>query len=82
MARWQNAQYRFELIQSSYGPSFRLVGVLRDAEAAVDTSIAAAKRLDDQEAPQREAAKALHEAETERLRLEQLRLVNKTKFKA
>ena len=82
VARWQNGQNRFELIQSSYGPSYRLVGVLKDAELSVQNSITAAKRLDDLEAPQREAAKALRDAETERLRLEQIRLANKAKFKA
>jgi hypothetical protein len=29
LGRWQDSDYRFELIRSSYGPSFRLVGVLQ-----------------------------------------------------
>ena len=28
LAQWQDAEHRFELIRSAYGPSFRLVGVL------------------------------------------------------
>lgn len=29
VARWQDSQYCFDLIRSSYGPSFRLIGVLK-----------------------------------------------------
>jgi hypothetical protein len=55
VARWQDSQYCFDLIRSSYGPTFRLVGVLKRLRAPVQAAITEAKRLDDQEAPQRDA---------------------------
>lgn len=56
LARWQDPQYRFDLVRSSYGTSFRLIGVLKRLEAPVQAAILEAKRLDDQEAPQAEVS--------------------------
>lgn len=81
VARWQDSQYCFNLIRSSYGPGFTLVGVLKRLQAPVQAAITEAKRLDDQEAPQRDAARMADEKETERARLEKSRLVNKSKFR-
>jgi len=81
LARWEDSQYRFDLIRSSYGPSFRLVGLLKKLEAPVETALRDAKRLDDQEAPQREAARVASEEEAARAKLEKARVVNKPKFR-
>ena len=81
LARWQDPQYCFDLIRSMYGPSFRLIGVLKRLQAPVQAAIAEAKRLDDREAPQRDAARIADEREAERARLEKSRLVNKPKFR-
>jgi hypothetical protein len=81
VARWQDSQYCFDLIRSSYGPNFRLVGVLKRLQAPAQAAITEAKRLDDQEAPQRDAARIADERETERAKLEKSRLVNKAKFR-
>jgi hypothetical protein len=81
VARWQDSQYRFDLIRSSYGPSFKLVGVLKRLAAPVQAAIAEAKRLDDREAPQRDAARIADEKEAERVKLESSRLLNKAKFR-
>jgi hypothetical protein len=81
VARWQDSDYDFDLIRSSYGPTFRLVGALKRLEALAKSSMAEAKRLDDQEAPQREAARVAGEKETERAKLEKSRLMNKPKFR-
>jgi hypothetical protein len=81
LARWQDAQYRFELIRSSYSPSFRLVGVRMRLETAAHTAIMAAKRIDDQEAPQRDAARIASEAAAANTKLEKARLANKPKFR-
>jgi hypothetical protein len=81
VARWQDPQYRFDLIRSSYGPAFRLIGVLKRLEAPVQTAILEAKRLDDQEAPQRDAARMASEEDAARAKLEKARLVNKPKFR-
>jgi hypothetical protein len=80
VARWQDPQYCFDLIRSSYGPSFRLTGILKRLEAAAQAAILDAKRLDDQEAPQREAARIASEEETAKAKLDKARLVNKPKF--
>lgn len=81
VARWQDPQYRFELVRSSYGPSFSLIGVLKKLEAPAQAAILEASRLDDQEAPQRDAARVASEEEAAKAKLQQARLVNKPKFR-
>jgi hypothetical protein len=81
LAQWQDADYRFELIRSSSGPSFRLMGVLKRLEAPVQAAILEAKRLDDKEAPQRAAEKVANDLETERVKLDKARMVNKPNFR-
>lgn len=81
VAEWQDQHHRFELIRSSYGPSFKLVGVLKRLEAPVQAAIAEAKRLDEQEAPQRDALRKAAEEDAARAKLEKARLVNKPKFR-
>jgi len=81
VARWQDSQYCFNLIRSSYGSGFSLVGVLKRLQAPAQAAITEAKRLDDQEAPQRDAARMADEKETERAKLEKARLTNKAKFR-
>jgi hypothetical protein len=81
LAQWQDSQYRFELIRSSYGPAFRLVGVMKSLEAPAQAASVEARRLDDQEAPQRDAARTANEEEAARARLEKARLANKPKFR-
>lgn len=81
LARWEDLEHRFELIRSSYGPGFRLVGVLKRLEAPAQAAILEATRLDDQEAPQREAARIASEDEAARAALERTRLANKPKFR-
>ena len=81
LAQWQDGQYRFRLVQTSYGSDFKLVGVFKRLEEAAQSANLEAARLDDKEAPQREAARLAKENEAERVRLEQARLVNKPKFR-
>jgi hypothetical protein len=81
LAQWQDLQYRFDLIRSSYGPTYKLVGVLKKLEAPAQAAIVEAARLDEKEAPQREADRIAKEDETERARLEKARHVNKPKFR-
>ena len=81
LARWQDPQYRFDLIRSSYGPTFRLVGTLTRLEAPAQAAATEAARLDDKEAPQREAERIAKDEETERAKLDKARLVNKPKFR-
>ena len=81
LAQWQDPQYRFDLIRSSYGPTFRLVGVLKALEAPAQAATLEAKRLDDQEAPQRDAARLVSQQEAVNAELEKARLVNIPKFR-
>jgi hypothetical protein len=80
-AEWQDPEYRFYLVRSSYGPNFKLVGVLKRLEEPVQTAKREAARLDAEESPQKEANRTARQNEVERIRLEQARLVNKRKFR-
>jgi hypothetical protein len=81
VARWEDPLYRFDLIRASYGPTFQLVGILKRLEAPAQAATMEAKRLDDQEAPQRDAARMADAQEAAKTRLEQARLLNKPKFR-
>jgi hypothetical protein len=81
LAQWQDSQYRFDLIRSSYGSSFKLVGVIKRLESSAHAATLEAKRLDDQEAPQREAARLASEEQAAKANLEKARLVNKLNFR-
>lgn len=81
VAEWQDPQYRFQLIRSSYGPTYKLVGALKRLEASAQAAIVEAKRLDREEAPRREAAQKAAEQEAARVKLEKTRLSNKPKFR-
>jgi hypothetical protein len=81
IAQWQDPQYRFDLNRSSYGPVFTLIGVQKALEARAQVATSEAKRLDDREAPQRDAARLAGEEEAVRVKLEKVRLLNKPKFR-
>jgi hypothetical protein len=81
LARWEDARYRVELVHATFGPGFRLIATVKGLDSPVKTALLEAKRLDVQEAPQREAARVAGEAQTERARLQKIRLVNKPKFR-
>lgn len=81
VARWQDSDYCWDLVRSSYGPSFQLVGVAKKLATPANAAITEAKRLDLQEAPQRDASRIADEKAADRARLEQSRLVNKPKFR-
>lgn len=80
VARWQDSQYSFDLIRTSYGPSFRLVGVIKSLDVQAQAAVAEAKRLDELDAPQREAARAAKEETAVKAKLEKTRLANKARF--
>lgn len=81
LAHWQDSLHRFDLIRSSHGPSFRLVGVLRELETPAEAAINDAVRLDNEEAPQREAARQASEEQARGAKLSKARLANKPKFR-
>jgi hypothetical protein len=81
VARWEDPQYRFDLLRGSYGPTYTLVGNIKSLELSVQAAIVEATRLDDLEAPQREAARAAKEQDAKAATLEKARIVNKAKFR-
>lgn len=81
LAQWQDPKYSFELIRLSFGPTFKLIGVLKRLEAPAQAAILEAKRLDDQEAPQRDAARLASQEEAAKSELEKARLLNRPKFR-
>jgi hypothetical protein len=76
LAQWQDPQYSFQLLRYSYGPTFKLVGISKKLEASAEAATLEAQRLDDQEAPQREAARLASEAGAATAKLEKAREVN------
>jgi hypothetical protein len=81
VAVWQDPDYRFDLVRTAYGSSFKLIGVSKRLQAAAQAAATEAKRLDDKEAPQREAARIANNKELEQAKLDKSRLVNKPKFR-
>ncbi len=81
VGEWQDSEYRFELVHSSFGPSFRLIGVLKRLEGPMKTAMIEARRLDDLEEPQRQAARIATENGEARNKQEKARLANKPKFR-
>jgi len=81
VALWQDSQYRFELVRYPYGPTFKLVGINKRLDAPVQAANLEAKRLDDQEAPERDAARLASEAGAAKAKLEKARLLNKPNFR-
>ena len=81
LAQWQDPLYRFDLVRFSYGTSFKLIGVMKKLEGPAQAANLEATRLDDQEAPQRDAARAASEEQAAGAKLEKARLANKPKFR-
>jgi len=81
VAQWQDSQFRFDLMRSSYGPTYKLVGVSKTVEASAQSASLEAKQLDDQEAPQRLAALQVSEEAAAKAKLDKARLLNKAKFR-
>jgi hypothetical protein len=81
LARWEDSQYRVDLVRAPYGTGFRMVATAKRLEAPVKAALLEARRLDEQEAPARESAQLAERALSEQARLEKARLVNKPKFR-
>src|SRR5713226_6959051 len=55
IARWEDAEYSLNLVRSPYQPSFALFAFSKKLDTLAQSAATEAKRLDKQEAPQREA---------------------------
>ncbi len=81
LARWEDAQYSFNLFRSSYQPTFGMVAFSKRLDALAGAAIVEAIRLDEQEAPQREVERKKKQAEERRATQEKARLANKATFR-
>jgi hypothetical protein len=81
IARWENAESSVALLRAAYPTPVRLVLLSKRLAGLARTAAAAAVRLDDQEAPQREAERLKQEADANRVSGEKARAANKAAFK-
>ena len=81
LARWEDAQYSFNLFRSSYQPNFGMVVFSKRLDAIARLAIVNSIRLDQQEAPQREIERQKKEAQENRTTEEKARLTNKANFR-
>jgi hypothetical protein len=81
LARWQNGDYEFTLMREVYPATFRLIGVSRPLEAVARAAEIEAARLDEQEAPRRQAEQAVADAARRRAAEDETRTTNKGGFR-
>jgi hypothetical protein len=81
LARWENAQYSYNLFRSSYGMSFGLVAFSKKLELMANATNREAERLDKLEAPARESARQKKQEEDEQASQAKARLISKPRFR-
>ena len=81
IARWEDAEYSLNLVRSPYQPSFALFAVSKQLDTLAQSAAIEAKRLDEQEAPQREADLQKKQGDDNRAQQEKARLANKPGFR-
>jgi hypothetical protein len=80
IARWEDAQYSFNLYRSSYQPTFGMVVFSKRLDILARAAVATAIQLDEQEAPQREVDRQNAAARENRISSEKARVINKPSF--
>jgi hypothetical protein len=81
LARWDDAEYSFNLVHFSHQPTFTLVALSKRLDALARAAVIEAVRLDAQEAPQRELELQKKQERENRLQQEKARLANKPSFR-
>src|SRR5882672_105621 len=81
IARWEDAEYSLNLVRSPYQPSFALFAVSKPLDTLAQSAAIEAKRLDEQEAPQREADLQKKLGDDNRAQQEKARMANKPGFR-
>ncbi|MGH9427430.1 MAG: hypothetical protein ACRD2L_14150 [Terriglobia bacterium] len=81
LARWEDAQYSFNLFRSSYQPNFGMIVFSKQMDALARLAIVNSIRLDQQEAPQRDVERQQKEDRENRASEEKARLANKDNFR-
>jgi hypothetical protein len=81
LARWEDSQYSFDLVRSSYQISFEMVMYSKPLGALAQAANIEAIRMDQEEAPQREIDRVIKQEEDYRIQQEKARLVNRGTFR-
>jgi hypothetical protein len=81
IARWEDAQYSFNLFRSGYRTALGMLVFTKRLDALAQAAIGQSIRLDDQEAPQREKARQEKEDAEKGAVQEKARKANKVKFR-
>ncbi len=81
IARWEDSQYSFNLVRSSYQSGFALVAFSKRLDGLAQAAILESARLDKEDAPQREAALRTKQEKESRVQQDVARLVNKASFR-
>jgi hypothetical protein len=80
LARWETADYSFDLVHS-FMASYALIGISKSLSASALGAISEAHRMDVEEAPAREMARNVKEADDAKSALEKSRAGNKAGFR-
>ena len=80
LARWEDADWSFNLVRSKYQSAFFLVALSKLRSPLAEKAMAEASRLDREEAPQRELDRQHVERERRQLEKERARVENKPTF--
>lgn len=81
IARWEDADWSFNLVRLEYQPNFTLVAISKRLGSLARAAIDAAVILDKQEAPQRRIDQKKRDDDEKAAALEQKRLENKAGFR-
>ena len=81
IARWDDSKYSVNLLRSTYLPTFGVLAFSKQMQDLAQTAIAEAARLEELEAPQREAASLKKQAEKEQADRNKARVANKPNFR-
>ncbi len=81
IARWEDAEYSFNLYRSTSQPTFGMIAFAKRVDALARAATTEAIRLDAIEAPQREIQRQQREDEKDRESLEKARRENKSNFR-
>src|SRR5207244_23161 len=77
LARWEDAQYSFNLVRPSYTSTFAIVAYSKRLDALARTATLQAMRIEEQEAPQKELDRRNKQVADDRAQQEKARLINR-----
>jgi hypothetical protein len=81
IARWEDAQYSFNLFRYFYQPAFGMVAFSKQLDTMAQAAVVEAFRLDKEEASQRETDRQKQQDDEKRAAGQKVRPVNKANFR-